>query len=80
MRDTTFTLFKGVEYDNRHGGPFDRGSADSWYDRPANPHYYVGGTSTSPLVDKADMTEEEVKAYFAGFMYNEEFGGKKSWD
>jgi hypothetical protein len=80
MKDTTFTLFKGVKYDNRHGGPFDRGSADSWYDRPVNPHYYVGGTGTSELVEMMAMSKEETSAYLAGYAYNEEFGGKKSWD
>jgi hypothetical protein len=67
-------------YDTRHGGPFDRGSADSYYDRPVNPHYFVGGTHNSKLVEQADMTEEEVKAYIAGYRWNEECGDKKSWD
>jgi len=40
--------YKGQVYDSRHGGPFDRGSADSWYSRPFNPHYGgVGGDSGS---------------------------------
>ena len=31
---------------NAHGGLYDRGSADSYYGRPRNPHYGgVGGTS-----------------------------------
>lgn len=67
-------------YDERHGGPFDRGSADSWYSRCINPHYYVGDTSRSDLVEEANMTEEEIKAYNAGYEWNELFGGKKSWD
>ena len=25
-------------YDKRHGGPFDRGGADSYYRRGMNPH------------------------------------------
>lgn len=72
--------FKGVVYDARHGGPFDRGSADSYYWRPASPHYYVGGTSMSPRVEAADMTELERQAYHAGFEHNEEFGDKKNYE
>ena len=26
-------------YDQRHGGPFDRGTADSYYRREFDPHY-----------------------------------------
>ena len=72
------TLETRENYDQRHGGAFDRGSADSWYDRGRNPHYYVGGTGASDRVE--DLTLEEVEAYNAGYDYNERFGGKKSWD
>jgi hypothetical protein len=68
------------QYDTRHGGPFDRGSADSWYSRPFNPHFYKGGTYEGPRVELADMTVEEILAYTAGYRYNEELGGKKDWD
>ena len=67
-----------VEYDY-HGGPFDRGSADSWYWRPRCPHYYPNGTATHPKIEREDMTDEEVKAYYAGYDYNEQSGGKKDW-
>ena len=32
------------EYDTTHGSPFDRGSADSYYHRPRDPHYWPAGT------------------------------------
>ena len=67
-------------YDQRHGGPFDRGSADSWYSRPFNPHFYKGGTYQGPRVELADMTAEEITAYTAGYNWNEKFGGKKDYD
>ena len=67
-------------YDQRHGGAFDRGSADSWYSRPFNPHFYKGGTYQGPRVELADMTVEEITAYTAGYHWNEKFGGKKDWD
>jgi len=35
--------------DARHGGPYDRGSADSYYQRGYNPHYYKGDTGSSEL-------------------------------
>jgi len=71
--------YKGTKYDVtwgeseiiRHGGPFDRGSADSYYRRGVNPHYFVGGTHMSPRVDRAEMTEEEINQYYAGYEYNE---------
>jgi hypothetical protein len=72
--------FNGVEYDARHGGPFDRGSADSWYSRGAEPHYYRGGTGMSPIVTEEQMTAQEIADYYAGYNYNEQFGGKKNYD
>jgi len=74
------TEFEGRVYDSRHGGAFDRGSADSWYSRGIRPHYYKGATHDSELVDARSMTPAEVDAYMAGYDYNERFGGKKSWD
>ena len=66
-------------YDERHGGPYDRGSADSYYGRPFNPHYFVGGTYNSPKVGLADMTPAEITAYTAGYRDNEQDGNKKDW-
>ena len=68
------------KYDQRHGGPFDRGSADSYYGRGRSPHYYEGGTGTSNRVDQLEMTAQEIQAYLAGYQWNEQFGDKKSWD
>ena len=64
-------------YDSRHGGCFDRGSADSYYHRPRDPHYYTQGTGTSDKV--TELTESEIEAYHAGYDYNEEYGDKKDW-
>ena len=72
--------FNGVSYDDRHGGPFDRGSADSYYGRGMDIHYYVGATCQSERVEAKDMTPHEIAAYCAGYEYNEHFGDKKSWD
>lgn len=67
-------------YNERHGGPFDRGSADSWYSRPRDPHYYKGGTGTSPRIEQDRMTQQEIAAYHAGYDWNEQTGGKKDYN
>ena len=72
--------FQGVAYDRRHGGPFDRGSADSYYNRGYHPHYFKGDTYTSEMVTLAEMTAAEITAYTAGYTNNELFGDKKSYD
>ena len=56
-----------VGYDQRHGGPFDRGSADAYYHRPYDPHYYKGDTYGSDRVELKDMTAAEITAYTAGY-------------
>ena len=66
-----------MNYDKRHGGAYDRGSADSYYGRACEPHYYIGDTYQSPKVEKADMTEEEIAAYMAG--YNATPFAQKEW-
>lgn len=68
-----------MDYDKRHGGPWDRGSADSYYGRQFEPHFYVENTGTSPRVEMKDMTAENIVAYTAGYNYNEKFGDKKDW-
>ena len=60
-----------MNYDQRHGGPFDRGAADAYYGREYDPHYYVGGTHMSERVGFARMTAEEIVAYTAGFRETE---------
>ena len=67
------------KYDERHGGPYDRGAADYWYHRPYAPHYFVGGTYTSDMVDMRDMTPEEINAYRAGYDAAAERGDRKDW-
>jgi len=68
------------KHDKRHGGPFDRGSADSYYRRARIPHYYMGGTATSVKVLAEDMTKDELEAYCAGWRENEELGDFKEYN
>ncbi len=71
--------FRGKTYDQRHGGPFDRGSADSYYNRARRPHCFEGATYSSREFTEGLMTDAEVEAYHAGYDFNEEFGDKKNW-
>ena len=61
----------------QHGGLYDRGSADSYYGRPRNPHWYPNGTYKGDAVE--DLTPAEVAEYLAGYDYNEQFGDKKDY-
>jgi hypothetical protein len=74
------TEYKGKHYPSWHGSPFDRGSADSYYQRGEFPHYWPEGTYKGKQVEEKDMTPAEIEAYQAGFAYNEELGDYKKWD
>ena len=70
---------RGPQFDRKmHGGLFDRGSADSYYGRPREPHYWPEGTGHGEKVVR--LTEAEIQEYLAGYDYNEQYGDKKSWD
>jgi hypothetical protein len=73
------TEFNGKVYTHKHGSPFDRGSADSYYGRGQVPHYYPNGTGNAPMLTPPVMTAEQVEDYMAGYAYNEQFGDKKNW-
>ena len=68
-----------IVFETRHGSPYDRGSADSYYRRGYNPHYYLGDTGNSPRVTLKDMTPDEIVAYTAGYNDNEDEGNFKEW-
>jgi hypothetical protein len=65
------------QYDTTHGSPFDRGSADSYYHRPRDPHYWPKGTGHGEQV--VELTPAELEAYHAGYDWNEQYGDKKDW-
>lgn len=60
----------------RHGSPQDRGSADAYYHRSYDPHYYVGDSMQSKRVGKADMTVGKIAAYKYGYIMEED---RKDW-
>lgn len=66
-----------LKYDQRHGSPYDRGSADAYYGRASTPHYYVGATSRSERV--VTLTEQELEAYNAGYDDQVKSGDFKDW-
>ena len=65
-------------FDRKHGSLFDRGSADSYYGRPRDPHWYPEGTYRGERIQATD--ELDIREYNEGYDYNERYGDKKSWD
>lgn len=72
--------FRGESFEQTHGNPFDRGSADSYYGRPEDPHWYPEGSYKGTRVESQDMSMAELRAYYAGYEYNELSGDKKNWN
>ena len=60
----------------KHGSPADRGSADAYYDRPFNPHYWPEGTGKGLPVMADDMTTEQIAEYRDGFNNEDD---RKDW-
>ena len=60
----------------KHGSPHDRGSADSYYHRLPDPHYYKVDSYASDRVEKKDMSDEQRAEYYLG--YNE-MTARKDW-
>jgi len=68
---------RGWQFQRKHGSLYDRGSADSYYGRPRDPHYGGVGGDSGPRVEVSD--ESSVAEYMAGYNYNERFGDKKDY-
>lgn len=69
-----------ILFSTKHGSPYDRGSADSYYRRERNPHWYPNGTYNEPKIGHKDMTIDEIEAYHAGYDDNEAEGNFKEWE
>lgn len=87
MKKELYT-YNGIEFDLtwsdsnemiRHGGPFDRGGADSYYHRAYNPHWWPHGTNNGECITWHNMSNDEILQYTAGYERNEELGDKKDW-
>ena len=67
------------EYDERHGGAYDRGSADYYYARGRQPHMFTGDTYNSAKIEARHMTTREIDAYDAGYDDAKACGDRKQW-
>jgi len=77
-KERVVRVLKGWQFDRKqHGCLYDRGSADSYYGRPRDPHYGGVGGNSGKRVDQ--LNDEEIAEYYAGYEYNERFGDKKAW-
>ena len=61
-----------------HGSLYDRGSADSYYRRPATPHYYPNGTGHGDPI--TDLTESQIREYMRGYFDQEKDGDHKDYE
>lgn len=71
---------KAGKYSDAHGSPYDRGAADSWYQRPRNPHWYPNGTYNGEEIGIDSMSAQEIAAYHAGYTENEQRGDHKIYN
>ena len=77
-QERVIKILKGWQFDRKqHGCLYDRGSADSYYGRPANPHYGGVGGDSGPRVEVT--TVEERDEYYAGYQDNQDSGERKEW-
>ncbi len=77
-KEKVVRLLRGPQFEReRHGSLWDRGSADSYYNRGARPHWWPEGTGRGEMV--TNLTEAERAEYMAGYDDNEQYGDKKNW-
>lgn len=60
----------------KHGSPQDRGSADRYYGRAFEPHWWPEGTGHGIRVEMEDMTYEQIEEYTYGYDNEED---RKDW-
>ena len=59
-----------------HGSPLDRGSADRYYGRPYDPHYWPMGTRKGIKIEAEQMDPLQVAEYTFGY---ENETDRKNW-
>ena len=78
-KEQVINALKGPQFDReRHGSLFDRGQADSYYGRYAQPHWFPQGSYQGDPV--TELNQAEIDEYLSGYEWNELHGDKKSWD
>ena len=70
-------VLRGPQFNREHGSLYDRGSADSYYGRPRDPHWYPEGTGHGAKI--TELNSAEVAEYLAGYEDNEKLGDKKDY-
>jgi len=78
MNNDMQELYKASFNRERHGSLFDRGSADSYYRRGHNAHWYPNGSYNDPRV--TDLDDDQIAEYNAGYDDNESNGDHKMWE
>ena len=53
--------------EERHGSPYDRGTADAYYHRPKQPHYYERNSYSTERIEEKDMTGQQLADYDLGY-------------
>jgi hypothetical protein len=61
-----------------HGSPYDRGSADAYYQRPPRPHYY-NRYMYDNRIESELMTAQEITEYNLGYNEQVASGDFKNW-
>ena len=78
-RELIVQALRGPQFErDSHGSLYDRGSADSYYGRLQDPHWYPMGSYNGIKV--TDLNSAEVAEYLAGYDWNERYGHKKYYD
>lgn len=72
------TTYKPQFDRKRYYSLYNRGVADSYYHRPADPHWYREDSYNGEVI--YDLTAEETAEYNTGYYDNENSGNKKNWD
>ena len=52
---------------NAHGSPYDRGSADAYYGRQKNPHWWPCGTGNGKMIPEEKMNDVQIEEYHKGY-------------
>ena len=69
-------IFDKAKDKAKHGSPLDRGSADRYYGRPYDPHYWPMGTYHGIRIDAEQMEPIQIAEYTYGY---ENETDRKNW-
>jgi hypothetical protein len=67
---------KTEENMDKHGSPADRGSADAYYGRPKDPHYWPDGSYKGKRIGPEGMTATQVREYNEAYSNEDD---RKNW-